>query len=33
MNVCGPDMPAEMDDDLKKKDLVQKYNTAGLHVN
>ena len=25
MNVCGPDVPAEMDGDLKKKDLVLKY--------
>ena len=25
MNVCGPDVPAEMDGGLKKKDLVRKY--------
>ena len=25
MNVCGPNVPAEMDGSLKKKDLVQKY--------
>ena len=33
MNVCGLDMPAEIDDNLKKKDLVQKYDTAGLPIN
>ena len=26
MNVCGPDVPAEMDGGLKKKDIVRKYN-------
>ena len=26
MNVCGPDVTAEIDGSLKKKELVQKYN-------
>ena len=30
MDVCGPDVPAEMDSGLKKKDLVRKYDR---HIN
>ena len=25
MNVCGPDVPAEIDDGVKKKDIQQRY--------